>query len=256
MCSSTVPFIDGTLAQKLEEAHTWRCIQFAQAQARLQPASNSEVAAIGGGYAIYAGPDSPLNKATGLGLAGVVTIEELQQLEAFYHRHNELPRIEVCPLADPSLVILLKERGYRLESFLNVLARAVPDEPLSVAVPVNTSIRRATPDQAEMWTRTTTQGFEGNEEPSPLGLAIQAATFHSQDTLCFLAWVDMEPAAGGAMAIHDKVIELGGTSTRLAYRRRGLQSALIHTRINVARELGCVICHEHGGSRISVTAQH
>lgn len=239
MNSFTIPFVDISMAQQLEECHTWRCVEFAKAHARLQPTSRSEVQVVAGGYAVFAGADSPLNKASGLGFTGSVTAEDVDRIEEFYRSRDSLPRIEVCPLADPTLRNLLKKRGYRLESFLNVLFRPVPTEPLPVVLAANASISQATPEQADAWIRTTAQGFEGVETPSLFGRKIQASTFHSDDAVCFLAWVDIEPAAGGAMVVHDKVTEFGGMSTRLPYRRRGLQMGLINTRLNVALEVGC-----------------
>jgi len=41
------------------------------------------------------------------------------------------------------------------------------------------------------------------------------------------------------MAVSGAVTEFGGASTRLKFRRRGLQMALLNTRLNAARELGC-----------------
>ena len=41
------------------------------------------------------------------------------------------------------------------------------------------------------------------------------------------------------MYIHGGVAEFGGASTRPAFRRRGVQTALLHARMDAAREAGC-----------------
>lgn len=239
MKAATTTFIDGTLAQQFETAHSWRSVRYAQAQEELQPESRSETQAIAGGHAVFAGQGSPLNKAAGLGFDGPVAPGDLDAVEAFYREHGSPPRIELCPLAHTTLTQLLLHRGYRLESFLNVLFRPVPEELLPVTLPPDASIHRAAPHEADAWIRTTAQGFEATDTPSQAALAIQAPTFHSEDGLSFLAMWGSEPAAGGAMVIHEGVTELGGTSTRTAFRGRGLQAALIHARLNAARERGC-----------------
>ncbi len=239
MNTPTRPFIDRQQASRLEAAHAWRNRRYAEAQSRLQPASNSAVQAIADGYAIYAGPASPLNKAVGLGMSSAVTVADLDTMEAFYRQRQAQPRIELCPLADPTLVALLQERGYRLVAFLNLLLLPIPTEPLPIDLPAGATVRQASATEAATWIRVTTQGFEGVEQPSDTGMAIQAPTFHSEDAFSFLAWVGATSVAGGAMVIHDRVTELGGASTHPRHRRQGLQRALINARINHARALGC-----------------
>ena len=41
------------------------------------------------------------------------------------------------------------------------------------------------------------------------------------------------------MYIHEGVAEFGGASTRPAFRQRGVQTALLHARMDAAREAGC-----------------
>ncbi len=228
-----------SFAQRLEVAHTWRGVKYAQAQARLMPHSGSQWEALGGGFMIYAGPNSPLNKTSGLGFGGEIKSSDLDRLEDFYFSKDALPRIELCPLADPALISQLNKRGYRLESFMNVLYRPVPAEPLPIQLPADAAVRRALPNEADLWIRTTAQGFEATENPSQAGLAIMAPNFHSEIAACYFAWWGKAAAAGAAMATYGDVTEFGGTSTRTAFRRHGLQRALLHTRLNDAREIGC-----------------
>ena len=41
------------------------------------------------------------------------------------------------------------------------------------------------------------------------------------------------------MFIHENVAELGGASTRPAFRKRGVQTALLRARLAAARKAGC-----------------
>ena len=90
-----------------------------------------------------------------------------------------------------------------------------------------------------MWIRTTAQGFDEQETPSQRTLDILTPNFHSPNATCFLAWIDGQPAGGGAMYIHDGVAEFGGESTRPCFRRLGVQRALLQARLAAAVGQGC-----------------
>lgn len=56
---------------------------------------------------------------------------------------------------------------------------------------------------------------------------------------CYVALLDGELAACGAMMVEGEIAELGVDATRPAARGRGCQLSLLRHRIEVARELGC-----------------
>src|SRR5215469_15623591 len=62
-----------------------------------------EVAEIAGGTAVFAGTQSPLTQAVGIGLHGPVPEVEIDRLEAFFRSRGALVTIDLCPLADPGL---------------------------------------------------------------------------------------------------------------------------------------------------------
>lgn len=57
----------------------------------------------------------------------------------------------------------------------------------------------------------------------------------------FLAVARATPIAAAAMTIHDDVAVLGGASTLRACRGQGAQSLLLHHRLRVAADAGCVL---------------
>ena len=232
-------FVDLALARRLEMAHAWRGVEYARAQQALHPDWQVAVEPVAGGYAIYVGPGSPVNRAVGLGLHGPVHTAELQQVERFYCRRGAPPRIDLCPLADPSLQQWVNLRPYRLEQFFSVLFCHLPDDVVPQPWPTEVRVTRADPEQAELWIRTTAQGYGEEDVPTQETLDILAPNFHSQNAVPFLAWIDGEPAGGGALFIHEGVAEFGGDSTRPAFRQRGVQTALLQARLAAARELGC-----------------
>lgn len=234
------PFVDPRLAARFELAHAWRGIHYAHAQQTLHPERAIRIEPVADGFAIYAGPTSPLNRVIGLGCTGPVTAADLDQLETIYAEAGAGVRLDLCPLADPSLIALLRERTYQLESFQSILALALTTAPLAVAAPpTDLRIAPAMPQEADLWIQTTAQGFEGTESPSPAAFDILAPNFHAANAFCYFAWHGDEPAAGGAMYHHEGIVELGGTSTRSAFRRRGAQAALIQTRLAAAQAMGC-----------------
>ena len=73
-------FCDLELARRLELAHAWRSVEYARAQAILHPDWPVAVQPIAGGFAIYAGPGSPVNKAANLGMQEPVSAADWRQI--------------------------------------------------------------------------------------------------------------------------------------------------------------------------------
>jgi len=232
-------FVDLSIARRLEIAQAWRGVEYARAQRTLRPDTHSTVEPVAGGYAIYAGEGSPLNRAIGLGLRGPVSGADLECVEQFYLSRSALPRVDLCPLADPSLLDLLNRGGYRLEEFYSVLACPLSDNAMPVSLPAEVRVGQARPEEAELWIHTTAQGFEEGEVPTAGALAILAPNFHSANATCFFAWVAGQPAGGGALFTHAGVAELGGASTRLAFRKRSVHTALLYARLAAAKAAAC-----------------
>src|SRR5437879_4711851 len=105
-------FADAVLARRIETAEA--------ANARGCAPAGAEVLDIAGGCAIFVGVDSPLTQAVGIGLSGPVSHAELDRLESFFRSRGSRGSIDFCPLADPSLMALLADRGYRALEFNNV----------------------------------------------------------------------------------------------------------------------------------------
>lgn len=232
-------FVDLALARRLELAHAWRGVHYARAQRALHPDVQIGVERVAGGYAIYAGDGSPLNRAVGLGLHGPVTRTDLDSIEQFYAGCGAPPRVDLCPLADPSWPHLLTLGGYRLEQFYSVLVRPLTEDVVPVSLPGEVRVSQAGPEDAELWIHTVAQGFGDQESPAQETLDLLAPNFHSANGTCFFAWMDGQPAGGGAIYVHEGATEVGSISTRPAFRRRGVQTALLQVQLAAAREQGC-----------------
>ncbi|NLC56398.1 MAG: GNAT family N-acetyltransferase [Armatimonadetes bacterium] len=232
-------FADLALARRLEAAEVQANREYAQALAYLRPEAGAADLPVAGGIAIYAGPGSPLNHATGIGMAGPVSAADLSALEAFYAQRATPVQLQLCPLADSALPALLAPRGYHLARFLNVLVRPLDPQEAFAAPPAGMKVQQVGPAEREVWTRTVAQGFLGRDDITPAALEVPTPNTHLASATCFLARVNGEPAGGGAVTRHEGLATLFSASTRAAFRRQGVQTALLRARLAFAAGCGC-----------------
>ncbi len=238
--NKTSLFADINLARRLEGLDAVGGVEYGRAHARLFPQSGATSIAIAGGHATYAGIESPITQAFALGLFGEVTAAEINELEEFYRSRRAPVNIEVCPLADASLVELLWRRGYRPIEFSNVLVRALPlEEKASAGQHDGVRAREAMPDEEQLWTQTVAHGFLETADVSPPMRNILLTAFHTAGTHCFVAEQSDTIIGGGSMSIRDRIAALAGASTLPDHRKRGAQGALLDYRLRFAARCGC-----------------
>ena len=80
--------------------------------ARLASEASPEAAfeTIAGGTAIFAGVGSPMTHALGIGMRPGVSTAEMERLEAFYRERKSACLIDLCPLADDSVISFVQSR--------------------------------------------------------------------------------------------------------------------------------------------------
>ena len=234
-------FADLTMAQRIEKAQAAYAAAGALAWQQKNPSKPIAVTEIAGGWAVFLGADSPLTHAIGLGLNGPVKSGELDRLEEFYRARDLSVKIDVCPLADPSLVDLLGRRGYRPVEFANVLARALDDEIAVATSNGQPTVRQVGPEECEHWSRILARGFfELQDLTQPL-IDIGLIICNSPSTRCLVSPADGDPAGGGALACWGDVALLFADSTLPEARNRGLHTALIQARLGMAKQENCRI---------------
>jgi len=231
-------FADLELARRLEMTDALAAVEFARAWASRHSYEGEVAIEIAGGWAGFAGIDSPVTQAFGLGLNGPVAETDMDRIEEFYRSKDSAVNIETCPLADVSLLKLWNDRGYRAIEHSNVFVRQIERlEPL--AMPEGITVRMPLPSEIDIYTDVVAKAFFENIEISPEFFDIIASTFYASNAFFFLAEIEGAPAGGGMMSIHRGVASLGGAGTLPAFRMRGVQRALIDTRLAFARERGC-----------------
>lgn len=219
-----------------------RGVEYAQAWAALYPDSGYAVEPLAGGSLIYAGRDAPANRAMGIGFERPVSNRDLAVVTRFYTACGVDPRVELCPLADPSLLQELRRSRYRLEGFYNVYFNPLEAEPegrLGNIVNESITVTPVGEEQGDLWLETVARGFSGQAIPPAPMLKLIAPTLYGPATRCFLAWIDGRPVGGAALLGHDGIAELGSASTLPEFRGRGVHMALMVARQNEARRVGC-----------------
>ncbi len=192
---------------------------------------------VAGGRACFGGRGSWVNCSIGLGFAGPVAGAELDRVIAAYESRGIEPRFEVNPCADDSLIAGLSARGFVVRMFENTFARRIGGKvPVPAGEVKGLVIRRVDPADAVMvdrYVRTALSGFMMPGQTEIVEGDLRAATkavMHPH-TVSYLAEVDGENAGAGAMAWHDGVCALFGTTVLEKFRRRGIQQHLIARRL-------------------------
>lgn len=241
-------FVDEKTAARIELAESGLMAAASQAIGTRFGADTFQLP-LRGGFATYAGPDSPYNKVSGVGFDGVPDDVELTEVERRYAEQGAAVAFEVSALADPALVERLTRRGYLLISFENVLVRDLRVEP--PPAPASVTVLRAPATTDHDWTRAWLDVVvEAALHPDDQGLAqheVFAASTLEQAELAgldagvrsYLALVDGVPAGGAGVRFVDGIAQMAGAGTVPALRRRGVQTALVAARLDDARQAGC-----------------
>jgi GNAT superfamily N-acetyltransferase len=226
---------DLSLARRLEEAESAMSAEFA----RLHEPEAAEVVPVAGGRAVFAGVGGHMTEAKAMGLHGPVQDEDLDRLEALYFSNGSAAKVWVCPLADGSLTEKLASRGYRPVEFEAILFRPLDDlSGLPIPAP-GIAVRPCEAAEGERYAAVVGPAFTHPEPPAPDLLRLVAAGFRAVGAHPFLAWMDGQAVGGGMMIERGGLAFLAGAATRPEFRRRGVQTALSHARLHLARQRGC-----------------
>jgi GNAT superfamily N-acetyltransferase len=233
-------FIDLDLASRVEMAEANAGRACAEACQRFHPEHTVAIEEIAGGIAVFAGVDSPITQAIGVGLHGPVSDAEVDALGNFFHSRNAPAAVELCPLVDISVYERFAARNYRLLELTDVLILDRVEAARTVrTMSPGVIVRASAPDEAKLWTQTVAEGFAEHYPVTQAMLDVMEGFYGRRDACFFLAFVDGIVAGGGGVFAGQGVGGLFGASTLPAFRRRGVHSALLETRLAWAVEKGC-----------------
>lgn len=230
-------FSDLALARRLEGAEGHACAQFAEARRRLFPENPAEWMECAGAWAVFDGADSPVTQTFGLGIFEDLSAASLDVIERFFLDRGAPVLLEVCPLAGVPALDLLCSRGYRPVEISNVLYRMV-EQPGAADGKIR--VRVTGPREAQLWRDINARAWT-HEHPELKDFLLKTGAISSarMDCPCFLAEIDGQPGAAGALSIHQGVALFAGAATIPEMRRRGLQAALLRERMRYAFDHGC-----------------
>jgi ribosomal protein S18 acetylase RimI-like enzyme len=244
-------FATATLAARIERVECSMLVELA-ASAAHRHAETPFLQPVGGGVALHIGVESPSNKLAGLGFGDAPDAATLDVIEQAFAARGTALQAEVSSLADPSVVRTLARRGYELIGFENVLGLALGAGATAHPSDASIEIARAEPGDTAAtaaWMDAVVTGFLHADSfdgpPSHesfdreameriLGDVFEAASFER-----YLARVDGEVAGGASLRLENGVAQLAGAATLPAYRRRGVQTALLRYRLGEAARRGC-----------------
>lgn len=241
------PFVDVTLSRRLERTEAHSNAAFVEARAALEPALGASWIEVEGTYAMFDGTASPLTQTFGLGVFAEPTVAQLDALEAFFAGRGAPVFHEVSPLAAPSHLGLLADRGYRPVELTSVLVRPI-DEGTGAGGDVST--RPVTRAEADAWADASAAGWSDTPELADFLRGLGRVAVRAAGTSAFVAEREGRVVGTGALHVHEGVALLAGASTLPAERGRGVQRELLAARLRFARAAGCslaMMCAEPGG---------
>ncbi|MFL6060825.1 MAG: GNAT family N-acetyltransferase [Marmoricola sp.] len=234
--------VDQVLAARIERAEGAFIAACSRAACARTGVASFQVP-LAGGIASYAGPGSPFDKVAGVGFDGLPEEDALAAIEQRYDEVGAAVSFEISTLADPAVFELLTARGFLLVGFEDVLVATLGDEPGPHA---DIEVRRAE-DELATWTEVAVESaLHGDTAGVPQHdtfsrEALEAAEQAGIDAgaRAYLALVDGESAGAAGLFLAGDLAQLTGAGTLPAYRRRGVQTALVGVRLADARAAGC-----------------
>ncbi|HEY0378591.1 MAG TPA: GNAT family N-acetyltransferase [Pyrinomonadaceae bacterium] len=235
------PFADLALSRRLEKAEGRGNAEFVEARVKAFPESGAHWIEVAGAHAMFDGVGSPLTQTFCLGMFEPVTDEALTEIEEFFTGHGAEVFHEVSPLADPSALALLNGRGYQPVEFTSVMFRPIwPGLRLADRRNERLRVRTVAEDEYDLWARTAARGWSSEfPELTDFMLELSKVSAHRAGGLSFVAELDGEAIATGALSICEGVALLAGASTIPEARKQGAQLALLETRLQTAAGQGC-----------------
>jgi ribosomal protein S18 acetylase RimI-like enzyme len=244
-------FVDKALARRFEACEEMPQVLYARAFQKMRPEIGAEEQEIGGGHMSFAGVGSPIGRATGLGLDREFKAEDLDRVEQFYVSHNAPSQVDLCPLHDSTVFEMCKERGYRIAELNNVLYRRLDAEERFPDPPDGWAIRRGKLEEAEELGAIVERAFFPEGAPEAYK-GLLTPLYQMPGALTFAADIDgAAVACGVGLLIPDhRIFAICGAGTVAEFRRRGLQTALLHARLAAAADAGCeyAVVVTQGGS--------
>jgi hypothetical protein len=196
--------------------------------------------AIGSGWMSCDVPGSWANYGAGLGLDGPVAESTIDQFIEFYRNRGRTPRIQTTPYQHPSLLKLLKLRGFTIHDRVSVLARSLDSIPSFDPVP-HIRFRRMDPSNRQDVTdfqTSQTIGFSIPDENIAGMMPILERVAANARTRIYLIELEGRIVGSGGLESFENSAAMFAGCVYSDVRHRGIHSAFIHHRIREAAQAG------------------
>ena len=203
---------------------------------------------VAGGWALWAGAGNPINKVIGIGFDEVPAAAAFGDVECALAEHGAEVRAEVSTLARAETHQWLCRRGYVLQGFENVLGCPLAAEAVGAPGVAGIDVALASAGELGDWVATIAAGFAapdasgaGGDHWLPPAEALPAvfdAIWRAPGFARYLARIGGEIAGGASMRVDGEIAVLAGAATLPAFRRRGVQRALLGARLRAASDAG------------------
>lgn len=182
-------------------------------------------------------------------MSGPVSASDLHKIEHLYATAGLDIVIDLCPLADATVLEILGAGGYTVIGFISVYALDLNNSNIN---PQHTSssnqrvtVERATADKHDTFIDLSAKGCATNGRPHQLLKTLAQCAAMRADTHLYLAFVDGHVAGSAGLALIETptgtVAHVYIDSTLPDFRGCGVQRALIETRLTDARSYGCKV---------------
>ena len=244
-------FVDKALARRLESGEEMPQVLYARMFQKTRPEIGAAEEEICGGHMVFAGLGSPIGRATGTGLDRPITAVDIDQVEQFYRAHKTPSQVDLCPLHDPSVFEMFKERRYAIAELNNVLYRKLDTAERFPPPPPGCEIRRSLTEEANAAGAIVEGAFFPDGAPEAFQGLI-APFYQMEQALAFVASIKGTLVACGTGLVipEHRVFALCGAGTLAGFRGRGLQTALLRARMAAAVDAACeyAVVVTQGGS--------
>lgn len=233
-------FVDKAFARRLESVEEMPQVFYARSFQQMRPEIGAAEAEVCGGHMSFCGLGSPIGRAVGMGLERPFTEADLDHIESFYRAHNAPAQVDLCPMHEPAVFEMFKQRGYAIAELNNVLYRKLDAGERFPAAPPGYEVRRSLVEEAEVAGAIVENAFFPDGAPEPFRGLI-APLYQMQGGVAFVASVEGKLVACGTGLVipEHKIVALCGAGTLAEYRGRGLQTALLQARMAAAIDAGC-----------------
>ena len=242
---------DSALAARIEAAVVEDFRAFGEQGLAMFPDDDPCLLEVAGGVALFLATGSPMNQATGLGFAGPVSAGDIADIEEFFTSRGSEASLMLAPLAHPSLVDAVADRGFRPTGFENVLGLELADETVAQLAETDRcdagtsggiAIHEARSEEdRSLWARANIEGFVAPLDPTPAHTHLAELMAARVDMTLLLALVDGRVAGSAALRVRNGDGWLLADSTLPEFRRRGVQQVLQLQRLRLAAAAGCTV---------------